>query len=99
MNNIQVERLFTIDSLSPRSFWNRCRGTKRDRELTTIHPLTIEAGLKDVLVIAEATAPEGTMELFRSPVSFSVRAIRAVTWTNRWRNGTRMIDKSNNILP
>jgi hypothetical protein len=98
MNNVKVERLFTIDCLSPRSFRNRRKGTKRDRELAAIHPLTIEAGLKDMLVIAEPTAAEGTMKLFRSPVSFSVGAIRTITWTNRWRNGTGTMDKPNNIL-
>jgi len=62
MNNVKVERLFTIDGRSPRSFWNRREGTERDWELAAINPLTIKTGLKDMLVIAETTAAEGTMK-------------------------------------
>jgi hypothetical protein len=98
MNNVEVERLFTIDGLSPRSFWNRREGTERDWELAAFNPLTIETGLKDMLVIAETTAAEGTMKLFRRPVSFSVGAIRTITRTNRWRNGTGTMNKPNDIL-
>jgi len=98
MNNVEVERLFTIDGLSPRSFWNRREGTERDWELAAFNPLTIETGLKDMLVIAETMAAEGTMKLFRRPVSFSVGAIRTITRTNRWRNGTGTMKKPNDIL-
>jgi hypothetical protein len=98
MKNIKVERMFTIDGLSPRSFRNRREGTERDWELAAINSLTIEAGLKDMLVIAETTAAEGRMKLFRSPVSFSVGAIRTITRTNRWRNGTGTMNKPNDIL-
>jgi len=98
MNNVKVERLLTIGGLSPRSFRNRREGTERDWELAAINPLTIETGLKDMLVIAETTAAEGMMKLFRSPVSFSVGAIRTITWTNRWRNGTGTMNKPNVIL-
>ncbi len=98
MNNIKVERMFTIDGLSPRSFRNRREGTERDWELAAINSLTIEAGLKDMLVIAETTAAKGTMKFFRSPVSFSVGAIRTITRTNWWRNGTGTMNKPNDIL-
>jgi hypothetical protein len=98
MNNVKVERLFTVDGFSARSFRNRREGTKRDLELATIHPLTIEAGLKDMLVVAETATAEGTMKLFRGPVSFSVGAIRTIARTNRRRNGTGTMNKPNDIL-
>jgi hypothetical protein len=51
-----------------------------------------------MLVVTEATAAKGPMELFRSPVSFIVRTIRTVARTNRRKSGTRTMNQPNNLI-
>jgi hypothetical protein len=92
MNDVEVERLFMGNGSAPRSFGDRRKCTERHRKFPAIHPLAIKTGLKDMLIIAEATAAESTMKLLRGSVSFSVGYIRAITRTNRWRNVTQTMD-------
>jgi hypothetical protein len=98
MNNVKVERLFTINGLASRSLRDHRESTERNRKLASIHPLAIEAGLKDMLVVAETTAAKGSMKLLRSPVSLSVGAIRTITWTNRWKNRTGTMNQQNDLI-
>jgi hypothetical protein len=60
--------------------------------------LAIETGLKDMLVVTESTAAKSTMELFRSPVGFSVGSIGTIARTNRGKSGTRTMNQPNDLI-
>jgi hypothetical protein len=98
MNDVEVKGLFTVNGPAPRSLRDRRKRAERHWKFTAIHPLAIETGLKDMLVVTESTAAKSTMELFRSPVGFSVGSIGTIARTNRGKSGTRMMNQPNDLI-
>jgi hypothetical protein len=73
-------------------------GPKRSGELAAVNPNTITANLKEVFVVAKLAASHDAMKFFGRPMSFCVRAIGRITWTNRRKSHPRMMNKPKDIL-
>jgi hypothetical protein len=61
--------------------------------------LTVEAGLEDVLVVAETTASQSPMKFFGCPMSLRVGTISPVTGTNGGEGGTLPMNQAGDIIP
>jgi len=99
MDDIQKARLGAINFTPSVRLWNGGIGPKSQRKLTTVNPLTVEAGLEDVLVVAETTASQSPMKFFGCPMSLRVGTVSPVTGTNGGESGTLPLNQTGDIIP
>jgi hypothetical protein len=99
MYDIQKARLGAINCTPSVWLRNGGIGPESQQKLTTVNPLAVEAGLEDVLVVAETTASQSPMKFFRSPMSLRVRTVSPVTGANWGESGTLPMNQTGDIIP
>jgi hypothetical protein len=99
MDDVNKARLGAINCTPSVGFRNGGIGPESQRKLTTVNPLAVEAGLEDVLVVAETTASQSPMKFFGSPMSLRVGTISPVTGANWGERGTLPMNQTGDIIP
>jgi len=94
MHDIQKARLGAINCTPSVRLRNGGIGPESQRKLTTV-----EAGLEDVLVVAETTASQSLMKFFGSPMSLLVGTVSPVTGANGGGSGTLPMNQAGDIIP
>ena len=98
VDNIQEERLFTVDGAATRSLQDSYICAQQQRDPPPINPFATKTGLKDMSVITETTSAQSMMKLLQRPVSLGVRTITLIAGVDRQRQGPQTMHEADHLL-